>query len=58
MSIADLGKRIQGFQSVIRIPDSFKKIVVGDDINPWKDENGIQYIGIEQFLLDDKAIDM
>ncbi len=33
-------------------------VVVGDDINPWKDENGIQYIGIEQFLLDDKAIDM
>ena len=27
-------------------------------MNPWKDENGILYIGIEQFLLDEKAIDM
>ena len=31
--------------------------LVGDFINPWKDENGIQYIGVEQFLLDEKAIE-
>ncbi len=59
LSIADPEKRIQEIQSLIRIPDSFKKIVVtGGIINPWKDENGIQYIGVEQFLLDEKAIDM
>ena len=59
LSIADPEKRKQEIQSLIRIPDSFRKIVVvGGYINPWKDENGIQYIGIEQFLLDDKAIDM
>ena len=46
-------------EELTRIPDSFRKIVVvGNKINPWKDENGILYIGIEQFLLDEKAIDM
>ena len=59
LNIADPAKRAQEIQSLIRIPDSFKKIVVtGGYINPWKDENGIQYIGVEQFLLDEKAIDM
>ena len=59
LRIADSEKRAQEIQSLIRIPDSFKKIVVvGDYINPWKDENGIQYIGIEQFLLEEKVIDM
>lgn len=59
LSVADPEKRAQEINSLIRIPDSFKKIVVvGSHINPWKDDNGIQYIGIEQFLLDEKAIDM
>jgi len=59
LSIADPEKRKQEIQSLIRVPDSFKKIVVvGDYINPWKDENGIQYIGVEQFLLDEKSIDI
>ena len=45
--------------SLIKVPDSFRKIVVvGGRINPWKDDHGILYIGIEQFLLDEKAIDM
>lgn len=26
-----------------------------DDINPWRDENGIMFIGVEQFLLDESA---
>ena len=42
---------------MIRIPDSFRKIVVVKDyIKPWQDEKGIQYIGIEDFLLDDSYI--
>ena len=37
-----------------RIDDSFKKIVVvKDDIEPWIDEKGIQYIGVQDFLLDE-----
>ena len=59
LSVADPEKRAQEINSLIRTPDSFKKIVVvGSHINPWKDDNGIQYIGIEQFLLDEKAIDI
>ena len=46
-------KREQEIQSLNRIHDSFKKIVVvKDDIEPWQDDTGIQYIGIEQFLLE------
>ena len=57
LSIADSGKREQEIASLIRIPDSFRKIVVVKDyIKPWKDENGIQYIGVEDFLLDEGLI--
>ena len=31
--------------------DSFRKIVVvRDNIEPWQDDNGIQYIGVEQII--------
>ena len=59
LSIDGTEKREQEIRSLIRIPDSFRKIVVvGGNINPWKDENGILYIGVEQFLLDESAIDI
>ena len=59
LSVAEPEKRAQEINSLIRVPDSFRKIVVvGSHINPWKDDYGILYIGIEQFLLDEKAIDM
>ena len=55
LSIADPDKRGQEIASLIRIPDSFKKIVVVKDyMKPWRDENGIQYVGIEDFLLNEK----
>ncbi len=51
-------KREQEIKSLINTKDSFKKIViVKDNILPKYDENGIMYIGIEQFLIDEKAID-
>ena len=57
LSIEDPGKREQEIASLIRIPDSFKKIVVVKDyIKPWKDEYGIQYVGIEDFLLDESLM--
>lgn len=57
-SIADPEKRLQETLSLIQIPDSFRKIVVvRDHIKPWQDEHGIQYIGVEQFLLDETSID-
>ena len=57
LSVADSEKRAQEIASLVRIPDSFGKIVVVRDyINPWKDENGILYLGIEQFLLDEQIL--
>ncbi|PNH18498.1 ATPase [Lachnospiraceae bacterium] len=53
LSIADPEKKEQEIASLKRIPDSFSKIVVVRDyLNPWQDENGIVYLGIEQFLLE------
>ena len=57
LSIADPEKKQQEITSLIRIPDSFKKMVVVQGyMKPWKDENGIQYVGIEQFLLDENIL--
>lgn len=57
LSVAEPEKRKQKIESFIRIPDSFKKIVITRDyIKPWTDENGIQYVGVEQFLLDKNAL--
>jgi hypothetical protein len=57
-AIPDEEKRKQETKVFSRIADSFKKIVVvREDIIPWHDENGILYIGVEQFLLDQNAVD-
>lgn len=57
LSIADPGKKEQEIESLKRIPDSFSKIVVVRDyIKPWQDENGITYVGIEQFLLNEDLL--
>ena len=54
LSIVDPDKKEQEIASLKRIPDSFSKIVVVRDyLQPWQDDNGITYIGIEQFLLDE-----
>ena len=57
LSIADPEKKEQEIASLKRIPDSFSKIVVVRDyLNPWQDENGIVYLGIEQFLLNEDIL--
>ena len=57
LSIDDPDKKEQETASLIRIPDSFKKIVVVKDyVKPWRDDNGIQYVGVEDFLLDESLI--
>lgn len=59
LSIENETKRMQECNSLMRVKDSFKKIiVVKDDIIPWHDEYGILYVGIEQFLLDETAMDI
>lgn len=51
-------KRRQETNSLNRIDDSFRKIVVvKDEIIPWYDEKGILYIGVREFLLnEDRAL--
>ena len=57
LSIADPDKKEQEIESLKRIPDSFSKlVVVRDYLKPWQDENGIIYVGIEQFLLDEELL--
>lgn len=52
LTVADEDKRLQEVNSLNRIDDSYTKIVVvSDNILPWIDERGVQYINIEDFLL-------
>ncbi len=52
LSIPDDDKRKQETASLLKIEDSFKKIiVVKDDITPWRDDNGILTIGLFDFLM-------
>ena len=54
LSIAEPEKKEREIESLKRIPDSFSKIVVVRDyLKPWQDENGIMYLGIENFLLNE-----
>ncbi len=57
LTVSDPEKREQEINSLKRVGDSFKKIVVvKDNVIPWYDDDGIFYIGIERFLLDENAI--
>lgn len=59
LTVGDEEKRQQEIRSLNRVGDSFKKIVVvKDEIIPWHDEKGILYVGIQQFLLDERAMDI
>ena len=50
-------KRKQELASLLRINDSFKKIIiVKDDIKAWTDDNGILTIGLIEFLTDSNSI--
>ena len=52
LTVAEENKRKQETNSLMKINDSFVKIVVvRDNIVRWHDEAGILYIGVEDFLL-------
>ena len=54
-SIPSEEKREQELASLLKISDSFKKIiVVGDEIMPYTDDNGIYFTGLFDFLLKDE----
>ena len=53
LTVADEEKRQQEITSLNRIDDSYTKIVVvRDNVLPWIDEKGLQYINVEDFLLE------
>lgn len=53
LHIVDDEKRQQETASLLRIDDAFQKIIiVGDDIAPWRDDNGILTVGLFDFLMD------
>lgn len=57
LAMPDEEKRKQEMASLLRIGDSFKKIIiVKDDIKPWTDENGILTIGLMDFLMGDTRV--
>ena len=52
LGINDPEMRRREIAALVRIHDSFRKIVVVRDfIQPWRDEYGIWYVGIEDFLM-------
>lgn len=58
LSVDDPAKREQETRSLLGIPDSFRKIVVVKGaMRPRRDEDGITYMGIRDFLLDDGSLD-
>ena len=56
--IDDPEKKEQELRSLLKINDSFKKVmIVGDNMRPNMDDNGILFIGLMQFLLDENSLD-
>ena len=56
-ALPDEEKREQELKSLKRINDSFRKIViVGDDIATYTDDNGIVFMGLIQFLLNEDIL--
>ena len=58
-AIPDEQKMEQEKNSLVRIGDSFKKIiVVKDNLKLWRTEEGILVIGIQEFLLNPNSLDL
>lgn len=56
-SIEDNSKREQELQSLLNVGDSFKKmVIVYDSFIKWQDDNGIIYISIYDFLLNENSL--
>ena len=56
-SIEDNNKKEQELQSLLSVGDNFKKIViVYDHFIKWQDNNGIIYMSIYDFLLNENSL--
>ena len=59
LALPDEEKRKQEMGSLLRINDSFKKIIiVKDDIKPWRDENGILTMELLDFLMNADSLEL
>ena len=57
--ISDREKFEQEQAPLVKIPDSFKKIVVvGNNTPIWRNEEGITFMGIYDFLLNENSLDI
>lgn len=57
--ISDREKVEQEQAPLVKIPDSFKKIVVvGNNTPIWRNEKGITFMGIYDFLLNENSLDL
>ena len=58
LALPDEDKRRQETNSLLRINDSFKKIIVTKDtVAPWRDENGILTMSLIDFLMNPKSLE-
>lgn len=58
-AIPDREKLIQESRPLLKIDDSFKKIIIERDVvKPYYSEEGILVMGIMDFLLDDNSLDL
>lgn len=56
-SVEDNNKREQELQSLLNVDDNFKKmVIVYDSFIKWQDDNGIIYISIYDFLLNENSL--
>lgn len=58
-ALSDREKYEQEQAPLVKIPDSFKKIVVvGNNTPIWRNEKGITFMGIYDFLLNENSLDL
>lgn len=54
LSIPDKAKEEQETRSLLQADDSFQKVViVKDNIKPWSNDDGVLFISLYDFLLND-----
>ena len=57
LNIDSIKKRVQEERPLIKIDDSFRKIIiVKNNIKKWKDDNGVLFLGLKEFLLNPDSI--
>ena len=58
-AIPDPEKRAQETFSLRRVHDNFRKVVITGNLHekPWRDENGITFMGVMHFLLDPYSLE-